>query len=89
MTAANVQQEHALFDKKGEVILHYSNEAIFVEVYRVRLKHIMSAACDDNVTQMGKLIMQVTLFDGKKPTADDVMNLYIEDFNKIAQLISK
>lgn len=86
MEVTNAQQEHALSDKKGEVIL--DENAVFVEIYRVRLKHILNASSDDNITQMAKLIMLTTLFDGKSPTADQVMNLYIEDFNKIARIVS-
>lgn len=83
--ATNAPQEHALSDKKGEVIIA---NGVFVEIYRVKLKHVLNAQSQDSLSQMCKIMLQVTLFDGKTPTADELMELYIEDFNSIASVIT-
>ncbi len=80
-------QEHALSDKKGEVII---SGGVFVEIYRVRVKHMMAAqAADDELKRLAVIMLQVTLFDGKPPTADEIRNLYFEDFNAIIKTITQ
>lgn len=86
MEETNAQQALVLFDKKAEVIL---SDGRFAEVAKIRVAHMIAARSQDDFEQLLKLILQVVKIDNKKINADELGNLYIEDFNAIARAMSK
>jgi hypothetical protein len=81
-----VQQELVRLDKKGEVIL---SDGRFVTIHKLKLGHLYLSKDDNEMAQAIKLISFTTKIDDKPPSLEEVLNLDVEDFNKIMVALSK
>jgi 5-enolpyruvylshikimate-3-phosphate synthase len=71
---------------KGEVVLE---DGRFVTVHKIKVGHVAVASDDNQVIQAAKLIAVSCLFDGKQAKLQDVLNLDMQDFDKIMKCMTK
>jgi hypothetical protein len=82
----NVPQELVLSDKKGEIVL---SDGRFVSVFKTKVRHVLLSKDKDETVVAIKLISLVTTVDDKPFEINDIVNLSVEDFKKIAELVFK
>ena len=82
----NAHPEPVLSDKIGEVIL---NDGTFAEIYKIRAKHFFNAQHVDPMVLLARLMVEVVKIDGKLLKPEDVAELELGDFNRIAVRLSE
>lgn len=76
----NAQQELVQSDRQAEVVL---SDGRFVTIYKLKVWHLILSEDKDHMVRAVNLIATATTIDDAKPTIQQILNLDVEDFNKI------
>jgi len=80
----NVSPVPAQSDKVGEVVL---NDGSFAEIYKMRFKHYYRSQHPNPAMMLALLMTHIVVIEGKVMTTDQVDNLEMGDFSKIAKAL--
>lgn len=70
----------------AEVVL---DDGRFATILKPKMGHILNAKHSDDTIWMAQLMTHVVGFDGKAVSLEEVLNITVSDFSKIAEQIGK